>query len=435
MQIKINTKTEIMWIVVALYLLKRYVIEVEMFFLLMAGVLAIYTLRKQAISIPKIPGLWIYVALLGFMCVLGTINHPISLVERDAFYEFYPVLYLFFGYYIFDYYRNHDKSIWKTVCLCLFISTVVCLIRGVAEVSVGANFGMFRDAFSAEVQNISVIAPILMCRTFLYKEETFSKSKDLFLCLAWGAQMLLNLSRVAIVNVFAGIIIMFLCGTISGKIKTKNYFRVFVMVAVLVAMGGLIFSVMPKDATDRLAEKIENTFTEINAKKTYGTSGDAQTDWRGYEIQCAQNQWSKYSTMEQIFGKGNGTLISIHYVPEAWKDTVEIQNQKLGVTILHNTYYTYLIKGGVLSILILLYFIGANLIRGVRRIKSQDKETIFWGIVLIAISLAILTNAYVVRTMISKGSEMMIIILVGWINARLNEPRNIGKTEVEMREV
>jgi O-antigen ligase len=424
MRIKINTKTEIMWIVVALYLLKRYVVEGEPFFVFLVGVLGIYTLRKQAISIPRIPGMVIYISLIVFMSVVGVFNHPISLIERDVFYEMYPVLYLFLGYYFFDYYREHDKSIWKTVCLCLFISTLICLAKGITEVSTGANFGVFRDVFSAEMQNISVVLPILLCRTFLYKEPTFSKVRDLFLCFVWGTQILLNLSRIAIVNVFLGIIIMFICGTAVDKIKTKNYFRVFVLVAGLAAMGGIFFSFMPKDATDRLAEKIENTFSEINAKKTYATSGDAQTDWRGYEIQCAQKQWTKYNMYEQFFGRGNGTLISIHYVPETWKDTVEIQDQKLGVTILHNTYYTYLIKGGVLAILILLYFIFANLLKGVRTIRMKNEETIFWGIVLIVISISILTNAYVVRTMISKGSEMMIVIMMGWVNAKINESKN-----------
>ena len=421
MIIKIKTKTEIMWIIVLLYLLKTYVLSAELFFMLCLFIIGLYTIRKQAVVIPKIPCIVFYALTLVIAAVVGMTKYPISLIERDVFYEFFSILYLFIGYYSFDYYRDRDKSLWKTVCLILFIISILCVVQGIGSVSSGADFAAFREQFSQSVGSISLMIPLLAGKMYIYKETTFSRVRDNGLLALWILQILLNLSRISIINICIGIIVFIICGVYKRRLNFKNSFRVICLIFTIVAAGGIFVSVMPDDAQERFSEKFANSFAEINSKNEYNSLSSAQNDWRGYEINCAQEQWKNSNIGTQLVGAGNGTLVYIHYVPDQWKETVEIQNGRVGVTILHNTYYTLLIKGGLLAVIALLTFFAANIRKAYKVLSISYNENVIYATMLIALVCLIMVDAYVIRNMMDKGSEMMALLLIGWINAKFNQ--------------
>ena len=361
MVIKLNTKTQIMWIILFYCLINFYVLGRESFFLFSLLPIGIYFVRKNAIVIPRIPGLVIYISVLLLATAIGMTKYPISLVERDVFYQFYDFLFLIFGYYTLDYYKGRDKSMWKTICLYLFIVSVVCMAKGVVTIAGGASFLDFRNVFKDESVNISVCLPILLGRRIVYKEVTFSKMKDNIISALWLTQMLLNLGRTAIINFILGLGVFVILGIVSGRLSAKNYFRATLMICAIVGMGAGLILAMPEEITDTLGDKFSNTFSEISSDNVYKNSLEAQQDWRGYEIQCAKKQWSSAKPITQLVGGGNGTLIAIHYMPEHWKDFEQRQNGQLGITLLHNTYYTLLIKAGILGVIALIGWICAFL--------------------------------------------------------------------------
>ena len=424
MVIKINTKTEIMWILVALYLLKTYLLQPELFFLVCVFTIGVYTIRKKTIVIPHIPGIMIYITALIIATVIGMVKYPAILIERDIFYEFFSVIYIFIGYYCFDYYKDRKKSLWKTACLILFITSCVCLAKGMTSVSSGADFSTFRQNFAQGVDSISFMIPILIGKKYIFKENTFSAFKDNVLIIIWITQVLLNLSRISIINIILGLVVFIICGAYRHILNFKNSFRVIALVTVLVLAGVAFVNVMPDNATSRFTEKFSNSLTEISSENEYDSISSAQSDWRGYEINCAKEQWSKSSIFEQLFGEGNGTLISIHYIPDQWKDTVEIQNSKFGVTILHNTYYTLLIKGGLFAVIAFIAFILLNIRKSIKMLKNGSGENLLYATIMILLLLTITLDAYVIRTMMDKGSEMIALLLIGWINAKFN---NLGR--------
>ena len=420
MIIKIKRKTEIMWIIVALYLLKTYAIKAEAFFLVCVGVIGLYTIRRKAIVIPKIPGLIFYTLTLILMTAIGMTKYPISLVERDVFYESFSVIYLIIGYYTFDYYSGREKSLWKTVCFSLFVVSGVCVAQRITSVTSGADFATFREQFNQSVGSISFIVPILVGKRYIYKENTFSEVKDNGLIILWILQLLLNLSRISIVNMLIGIVVFIVCGVYKRKINLQNAFRILTTVLAIGILGMVFINVMPDEAKDRFEEKFSNSFTEISASNEYEDISDAQSDWRGYEIHCAQEQWKNSNLLSQLIGSGNGTLIYIQYIPDQWAQTVEHQNGKAGVTILHNTYYTLLVKGGLLAVVALLALLGLNMLKAIKGLAKFDNENMLYATMVIILVVLILTDAYVVRNMMDKGSEMTALLLIGWINAQIN---------------
>lgn len=420
MVIKINTKTEIMWIIVVLYLLKTYVFDAEVFFVLCVCVIGLYTIRRKNIVIPKIPGLIFYVLVLILATVIGMTKYPISFVERDVFYEFFSVLYLVIGYYSFDYYKGKKKSLWKTVCFSLFIISGICIGQGITSVTAGADFATFREQFSQSVGSISFIVPILVGKKYIYKENTFSEVRDNGLIVLWILQLLLNLSRISIINMVIGMVVFIICGVYKKRLNIKNSFRILFTVVIIGVLGMAFINTMPNEAKDRFEEKFTNSLTEISAGNEYEDISDAQSDWRGYEIHCAQEQWRKSDLLSQVIGNGNGTLVYIHFVPDQWKQTVEHQNGKVGVTVLHNTYYTLLVKGGLLSVIALLALFGLNILKAKKSLVGSHDESISYATIMIILSVLILIDAYVIRNMMDKGSEMSALLLIGWINAQIN---------------
>lgn len=427
MIIKINTKTEIMWIIVVLYFLKVYVLSPELFFLFCLFVIGLYTLKKLAITVPKIPGLIFYVATLILATVIGMTKYPISLIERDVFYEFFSVIYLIIGYYSFDYYKERDKSLWKTACFVLFITSALCVLQGISSVSSGADFATFREKFSQSIGSISFMLPILVGKRYIYKENTFSMFKDNGLIALWLLQILLNLSRISIVNMLIGIVIFIVCGIYKRKLNLENSFRIISIIVAIGVVAMAFISIMPDDAWDRFADKFTNSLTEISSENEYDSISTAQSDWRGYEISCAQEQWKESDVLTQLIGAGNGTFIYIDYIPDQWEETVENQNGRLGVTILHNTYYTLLVKGGLLTVIALLTLLLSNIIKGLKALYLFNNENLTYATTLIIFCILILIDAYVIRNMMDKGSEMIALLLIGWINAKINSvERNSG---------
>ena len=126
---------------------------------------------------------------------------------------------------------------------------------------------------------------------------------------------------------------------------------------------------------------------------------------------------------EQII---NGAAIKIQYIPGAFKNITVSQNGEEGIKVLHNTYYTLLIKCGVISVLIFIYLFVRAVVNG---IKYAIKDKKFDGIILVAISIMILVDAYVVRTMHDKSIMLATMLLFGWIYAEINNKSKINNKE------
>ena len=94
-------------------------------------------------------------------------------------------------------------------------------------------------------------------------------------------------------------------------------------------------------------------------------------NWRAYEMQAAIKQWISSNFFEKIIGSGLGRGIHIDYIPYSWSEMVE-NNQ---IPLLHNGYYTVLIKIGILGVLALLtIFLSYLKKRNSKESKEENRE-------------------------------------------------------------
>lgn len=422
MIIKVKTKTDIIWPVVLLYILQCYVVSSEMFVLICGACIGLYILAARKISIPKVPGLILYLANIIFITFIGFTRFTINLVVKDLFYEISNLVPIILGYYLYSLYGK-TKSMWKTVCLLATISSVVCIFEGIGAIGKGVDFSTLKEIFGFQVITLGIIFPILVGKRFIFHEITFTKIKDIIIIIILAIQLMLSVSRAAIIGVVIGFCVMFIVGNLNKKISFNLIGRTIVLAACISVIGIVAWNTMPDSVTSTLSDKFSKTFTEIDSSTEFVNTGDAQNDWRGYEIHCAKEQWKSNDIIKEIFGEGNGSLILINFVPVQFKDIILSQSGGIGISVLHNTYYTLLVKGGLLTLALFIYLFLANIKKGIVCIRSVEKEKFFYGAALIVICIGILVNAYVVRSMFEKSALFACTLLIGWINAEIADKK------------
>src|SRR5699024_3872077 len=124
-----------------------------------------------------------------------------------------------------------------------------------------------------------------------------------------------------------------------------------------------------------------------------------------------------------------GSGIYLEYVPYTWKAMVEDNK----IPLLHNGYYTILIKGGVIGIGALIWLMLGNVFLGFKLLKKrQDIKGEL--IIMIALEIIYLVLTAVVRGAVTQNINIVWTLLIGWISAdisrkqkNLNNHFSVGK--------
>lgn len=426
MIIKVKTKTDIIWPIVFLYILQTYFIKSEAFFVVLLGCIGVYLLFAKKIMVPKVPGLLLYIVDIGVITIIGLNNFVSSLVVKDIFYELCNISPIILGYYLYSAYGK-TKSMWKTVCFMTLISSIVCFAQGIGSLA-EADFNTLKVEFGIQITSLAIVLPIFVGKRFIFGEVTFSKKKDLIVMLVMTANLCLSVSRTAFVSMLIGLAVMIVLGNINQKVSIKSIGRTAVLLITVTVVGVIVWNVMPDSITSSLGDRFSKTFSEINTDTEFSDTADAQNSWRGYENQCARQQWADNTIGKAILGEGNGAMIKIKYVPTQFKEIVIHERGNVGISILHNTFYSLLIKGGALMLALFLYMFMANILKGIRNVASKEKEMVFAGSVLVTVCVCVLANVYVVNGMFGNSVILSAMLLMGWVNAQINN--NMSQKEI-----
>lgn len=210
-------------------------------------------------------------------------------------------------------------------------------------------------------------------------------------------QVVLSFGRISILEFF---IIVF--GAFAFRIlahdKNKMVLKGFIKVIfITVAATMIMLVIIPDSVIERFMVKVTNSFEEINTDIEILSVEDAMRNWRAYEMQEAISQWTESGVGYKIFGKGVGSGISLKYIPYTWTNIGD-NNQ---IPILHNGFYTILVKGGLVGLLSILFIFFGAIGLGYRLLKSYNLKDV--GALMISINIACMACTYVVRGLVEKG--------------------------------
>lgn len=420
-------KENIIWQLVIVYLLQCYLLPYQVFFMLSLGILLWECIKSHfRVPVVRIPELNAYIFLLIFITMVGFIRYPLRFAARDVYYEFGNIIIVLIGYFMYS--REHGfKRIYTTIFFMAGLVSMITVLMGIANIITGnVSFAIFRESFSVGIKSLEFLIPIYTIWIFWYDKMLISRKVDRIIIAFWAIQVFANLSRTTLIAIFFCYAMTVCCLSYTHKIDVKKVKRALLMCLGICVIIIVAIKMMPGDVLSHFFDKFARSFTEVSSKNTFTSLAEANNNWRGYEISRAIEQWKESSFMEQIFGAGNGTLIGINFVPDLWNEILETVNGITGVTVLHNSYYTLLIKGGVLTVTVFCLVFVLGIKRGYSYLRrARTEEEILLSLSLVFLCVTMMIDAYITRGMVQNDIQFIWSILFGWINAKMIKYKEI----------
>ncbi|WP_259613872.1 hypothetical protein, partial [Latilactobacillus curvatus] len=166
---------------------------------------------------------------------------------------------------------------------------------------------------------------------------------------------------------------------------------------------------------DPFMKKMMNSMTEISAQSDWNNYAEIVHNWRGYEIYSAKQLLNSFAVIEKVFGAGLGTLI-----PVLHSDLVGVPLSEGGIILLHNGYYTILIKTGIAGLLLYLMFFGTVIIKSIRCLHRDG----FYTAILVSICIEILMNSYTTTGIIKSIYSFGMLVTLGYMIWRVEYENN-----------
>lgn len=381
--------------------------------------------NKFKFVIPKIPGFKLYLVMIIYGTVLGCFFYTFRNIARDISYFVPTLIWVLLGANITKNKTDSFNVIYRTLCLFAIIISFTDLVSFI--VAQDWTFAGIRDAFVTGIYDIGFIYPIMVLNSVFNNNYAFSRKIDNLILIALTMHIFASIGRISILVPLLNVIIV-LIFTLKYKAEQKKHMRKIVtLLCILVVVAILIFVIVPDDITLFFSEKIFGTFEELNSKQIFNSTESAMNNWRGYEMQVALEQWKDSNLFQQIFGAGLGQGVHIDYIPYSWADANMVVNNE--IPVLHNGFYTALIKIGVVGMLALIAIFVGTLIKALKIIRKSFNN-IDKNIIVIVLSVGGIFYTYVVRGPIEKGPFLVWGLLMGILSTqKLNDFENILQKE------
>ena len=367
---------------------------------------------KGKVVFPRVPGLKLYVCVIAYTTLVGFFLYTTRNVIRDLYYILPTVLWIFIG--ASESAQNPEMDIKKTIFL---YGTFITLKNFLFFIGKGSlDFNDLRSVFGLNVYDLGFILPISAICVFLHQEVYVGKKIDRMIVVLMTLNVVLSLGRIAILQpIIIFTVLLFMEGKeAENQAKINKVVKLFFSIMVALVM---LFYIMPSRIKYPLMDKVLNSFDEVDSSQKITSVGSAMSNWRAYEIQSAKEQWKGEWVISQLFGEGMGKGVEIQYVPYSWAGVVDGNE----IPLLHNGFYTMLIKGGIIGLAALLWLFMGNVKKGLYMSKHRADKV--YSNILVAISVAAVANTYVVRGPIQQGTFLTWALLIGWINVWTKESK------------
>lgn len=147
-------------------------------------------------------------------------------------------------------------------------------------------------------------------------------------------------------------------------------------------------------------DKVRNSFNELTGNNiTFWSSSSIVHDWRAYEVYCAKKQFGSFNNFEKIVGHGFGTLIDA----QGYSYLVTKED---GLAILHNGYYTTLIKTGILGLVNYAFAFISMICSAIYKLSGYEKRLSLGLLVS-----ELLTTSFVNGTLFGGANFVFVLML------------------------
>lgn len=167
----------------------------------------------------------------------------------------------------------------------------------------------------------------------------------------------------------------------------KKYFGTILKSAVMLALAAVVIWNIFPEISHTFMTKIQNSLVEISSNESKWDDYAVVTNWRGYEVHCAKQEFAGYDLLQKAIGKGFGARVDAH-------GYARLVTSESYLPYLHNGYYTTLIKMGIIGVFLnILYWV--SLYMDTKNRFGQYEKNISLGVISsLAISMTIIHGIF-----------------------------------------
>lgn len=420
MIIRIKWKNDIMWPLLIIFMVRFYTENYQLAFILdvIWMMTMIFKNGKIAFHLPRVKGMLLFVAMIVISAYIGGLSNDVRDIVKDVFYVAQTLVIIMIGYQC--YYLKKTKDIKKTLYIAGLGMAIFSVGRVILNITQITDMHSIREISSREVYEVAFILCILLADKLVMNRVIFTNTIDWVAAALMLLNVILSMGRAQIVSMFAMIVAMLIFNVLIGKNRAGRLVKLSISVAILVIISFLLYLALPQNIQDEFNDKMTVSFNEISSDEDYDGYMKAIQHWRGFEIEQAKIQWEKAPVWQKILGEGLGTYIQVKYIPSEF---TEDMHRGKSIALLHNAYYTLLIKGGLLGTFSLIWLYISNIIPFFK-VKNYylKRETIVMAMITVGMMIMsyIVNGNFGFRTWIAWG------IMIGWINAEIRAFKKNG---------
>ncbi|WP_076981396.1 O-antigen ligase family protein [Latilactobacillus sakei] len=360
--------------------------------------------------------------VVGFVGSMVNLNSLVTLnIIKDISYFMRPVVIMYFGYIVSYYNKSNNRSdIYKFTVLYSAFSAMYNLgniLINLKFIVTNFSFLNIREVMGHS-DDITVLGfVVLIFYNQYYGKKLFSHNIANLFTMIFIINLLISFSRTKILT-FCIMLIIFTVMSPKKNIKLKNII-ISLLILILVIAG--ILYIVYGDAYKYFSflvpfiNKMKNSLTEISTQSDWNNYAEIVHNWRGYEMYSAKQLIGTFTNIKKLFGAGLGTL-----VPVSHSDLVGVPLSEGGIILLHNGYYTILIKTGIVGLMLYLSFFTLSIIKGVKCLKKDR----FYTAILVSICIEILMNSYTTTGIIKSVYSFGMLIVLGYMMWRVEYENN-----------
>lgn len=420
MIIRIKWKNDIMWPLLIIFMVRFYTENYQLAFILdvIWMMTMIFKNGKIAFHLPRVKGMLLFVAMIVISAYIGGLSNDVRDIVKDVFYVAQTLVIIMIGYQC--YYLKKTKDVKKTLYIAGLGMAIFSVGRVILNITQITDMHSIREISSREVYEVAFILCILLADKLVMNRVIFTNTIDWVAAALMLLNVILSMGRAQIVSMFAMIVAMLIFNVLIGKNRAGRLVKLSISVAILVIISFLLYLALPQNIQDEFNDKMTVSFNEISSDEDYDGYMKAIQHWRGFEIEQAKIQWEKALVWQKILGEGLGTYIQVKYIPSEF---TEDMHRGKSIALLHNAYYTLLIKGGLLGTFSLIWLYISNIIPFFK-VKNYylKRETIVMAMITVGMMIMsyIVNGNFGFRTWIAWG------IMIGWINAEIRAFKKNG---------
>lgn len=401
-----------------LYLIISFFISSELMFIMNSVIgISYFVIKKRRVVLSFFKGYFILliIILLGILSTMFNIFMGDLFIEsrdliREIVYYLNPISYIAIGA-IFAYEGLKSFQFINTLTLSSLINLISYFTRilvsgSVMELlNVGNNIYDIRNLTGTGDLRNAVVFGLILSNAVKPENKLPRFYYVLFFVLA-SAQIFLQMSRTPLLIILLFFVVTRLWDT--SQLLVRRIVLVSLLFLSLIVMYPRIIQ---SEIFDNLLNKFLNSFSEVSSHNDYSTLASIQQNWRGYESSSAINQWLLSSPFHQIIGFGWGSKIYVGPV-----STLVDPDSNGWISVLHNGYYTMLIKQGILGVMLYLFFYIRTALEGLRIfLNSKSKD----AIVFVAITLVLMLQTFFLNGLFMINLNYFAIISLGYYGIKL----------------